>query len=445
MFKKKQKILIVGLIVISIFIIGPRLIPQLQSAFDRGYEQIKILIDIIGYVKANYVEEVETKNLIYGAASGMVRVLDPFSQFMEPDVHKEMKIETEGKFGGLGIRIAIRDKWLTVITPIPGTPAYREGIMPNDKIIEIEGKSTKDITLQEAVKQLRGKPGTKVNITVAREGNDDSMKFVITREWINIKSVVSKMLEDSVGYVRLIEFSKNTGIDMNKAIKELSSKGMRGLVLDLRNNPGGLLYVAVDVCKEFLGNGKLIVYTQGRDPNDRKDFTAEGDALMPDIPLAVLVNSGSASGSEIVAGALQDHKRAIIIGSETFGKASVQSVIPLTDGSGLRLTTARYYTPSGRSIHRNEETGKGGITPDIIVEIDNETEIKLRAQNELIYAKDKNPKSQVKEEEKVQDIVLNRAREILKAKLIFDSINSKPDNKSQTSKDIESKEEPQKK
>jgi len=420
MNKKRKVIILCGALVVGSLWL-PRVVPQVQSAFDRGYEHIKILVDIIGIIKAHYVKEKETKDLVYGAASGMVRTLDPFSQFMEPRIHKEMQIETEGKFGGLGIRIALRDGWLTIITPLPGTPAYRLGLMPDDKIVEIEGETTQDITLEDAVKKLRGKPGTKVKITVARKDAKEPLEFEVTREWINIESVVSKMINDDIGYVHIIEFSKKTSDDVDKQLAALKEKGMKSLILDLRNNPGGLLISAVDVSKTFLGSKKLIVYTQGRNPKDRKDYSAGNGSPYSEMPLAILVNRGSASGSEIVAGALQDHKRAIIMGSETFGKGSVQSVIPLSDGSGLRLTTALYYTPAGRSIHRDKETKKGGITPDVVIEVDHKTEIKLRTQNELVYMKDKKPSSKINKDEMVEDVVLNRATEMLQATMIFDS------------------------
>jgi len=406
--------------------IVPTIIPQAQSALGKGYEHIKILIDVIDLVQNNYVDEVNIKTLVYGAAAGIVKTLDPFSQFMEPQAHKNLKVETEGKFGGLGIRIAIREEWLTVITPLLGTPAYRQGIMPNDKIIEIEGVSTRDITLEDAVEKLRGKPGTKVTITLVSKGAKEPQQVTITRAMIKIESVHHRMLDSSVGYVHLIEFSKNTNIDMRAALTEMHKRGMRSIVIDLRNNPGGLLGVAVDVCNEFLVPGKLIVYTQGRDPSSRQDFIAQREPLFPEMPVVVLVNRGSASGSEIVAGAMQDHRRALLIGSETFGKASVQSVIPLSDGSGLRLTTARYYTPSGRSIHREEKTGKGGIDPDIVIDVSREDLIALRAQNELIYAKGKKPSSQVDEAKKITDVVLERAVQILTAKQIFDGIGGSP-------------------
>lgn len=384
-----------------------------KSRVDETFEQIKLIVDVYQQVLQNYVEEVEPKDLIYNAASGLVGSLDPFSQFMVPEARKEMQVATEGHFGGLGIRIMIKEGWLTVITPLPDTPAYHVGILPEDKIIAIEDESTQGITLEKAVDQLRGAPKTKVKLTVAREGEKEPKSFVITREDIQIRSIMSRDLGDGIGYIRLSEFIEPTVRDLHKALKNLEKKGMTSVVLDLRNNPGGLLTSAVDVSKTFLGDQKLIVYTEGRS-QPRQDFRASPKAPFEDIPMVVLVNRGSASGSEIVAGAFQDHGRAIIIGAETFGKGSVQSVIRLEDGSGIRLTTAKYYTPAGRSIHRNPETGDGGIKPDIEIEVSRDAEMKIQAQSEQIYAQGAAPHSAVAEEDRVDDVVLTRAVEILK-------------------------------
>lgn len=392
---------------------------------DVTYKQIDLLLDVLKYTEENYVEEVDRDKLLISAIKGMLKPLDPFSQFMEPDTYKELKVETEGQFGGLGIRIAIRDEWLTVITPLPGTPAYKAGILPNDRIIKIEGESTYGITIEEAVKKLRGTPGTKVTITIQREGVKDPIDFTITRDIIKIEVIKYKMLENNIGYIALYEFNNNSYDDMVKALQELKKQGMQSLILDLRNNPGGLLDQAVKIAKLFIGGNKLIVYTEGR-KSPRKEYRADATALYEDIPMVVLVNAGSASGSEILAGALQDNKRAILIGSRTFGKASVQSVIDLGDGYGLKLTTARYYTPSGRCIDKLElaktksstET-VGGILPDIVIEVPKEVEAKLYQQREEIYTPGKEPVSAVKKEEQVEDVVLNRAVDILKAINIY--------------------------
>ncbi len=406
--------------------------PILRSAADQTYEDMKMLIEVMNLIRDNYVQEVETKKLVYGAAAGMVRGLDPFSQFLEPDAHKEMKTETEGEFGGLGIRIAIRDNILTVITPLPGTPAYKAGVLPNDKIIKISGETTMDINIEQAVKKLRGAPGSKITLSIAREGEKELKDFNLTRELIKIESIKSKMLDSEIGYVRLTEFTQRSAIDFDLALKALKAKGMKNLIVDLRNNPGGLLNVAVDVCRLFIGNNKLIVYTQGR-RQPKQEFRADAEAVYGTIPMVILVNHGSASGSEIFAGCLQDYHRAVILGSESFGKGSVQSVIPLADGSGLRLTTAKYYTPSGRTFHRDEKTGKGGITPDIVIDVPREVEIKLQTQEEEVFNKPRSEtakpdaKQEGKDKEKgkdqpVADEALDRAQQILKSRDIFNKM-----------------------
>ena len=412
--------------------------PVLRSAGDQTYEDMKMLIEVLNLIRDKYVQEIDVKNLVYGAAAGMVKTLDPFSQFLEPDAHKEMKTETEGEFGGLGIRIAIRDSILTVITPLPGTPAYRQGVLPGDRIVKIENESTQDITIEQAVKKLRGAPGSKVTLTIGREGEKELKDFVLTRELIKIESIKSKMLDKEIGYIRLTEFTQRSALDFDAALKGLQAKGMTNLVVDLRNNPGGLLNVAVDVCRLFIGNNKLIVYTEGR-RQPKQEFRADATAAYANLPMVILVNHGSASGSEIFAGCMQDYHRAVILGSETFGKGSVQSVIPLADGSGLRLTTAKYYTPSGRTFHRDEKTGKGGITPDIEIEVPRDVEVKLQSQSEEIYggkpkseAKDKETKvpkvtkdldKEGKEKEQpVKDEALDRAQEILKSREIFNKM-----------------------
>ena len=394
---------------------------------DKTYKQINLLLDVLKYTEENYVEEVDKEKLLNSAIKGLLKPLDPFTQFMEPDLYKELKVETEGQFGGLGIRITIRDEWITVITPLPGTPAYKAGILPNDRIIKIEGESTYGMRLEDAVKKLRGQPGTKVNITIQRETQKEPFDLTLTRDIIKIEVIKYKMLENNIGYIALFEFNSNSYKDISQALEELKKQGMKGLILDLRNNPGGLLDQAVNIAKLFLGENKLIVYTEGR-KSPRKEYRADEKAKYLDIPMVVLVNGGSASGAEILAGALQDNKRAILVGSRTFGKASVQSVLDLGDGYGLKLTTARYYTPSGKRIDKIElsKTQKststievGGIMPDIVIEVPKELEVKLYQQREEIYTPGKEPVSAVKKEEQVEDIILVRALEILKAINIY--------------------------
>lgn len=422
--KIKQTRMIVGFMLAFAVSWG---LPKAWAKIDDTYKQIKLVVDILDLIKENYVEEPDSQKVVYGAAHGMVKTLDAFSQFMEPDLHKEIKTETEGEFGGLGIRLGIRDNWLTVITPIPGTPAFKAGVFPLDRIIKIEGESTKDLSLMEAVKKLRGKPNTKVAITIARPPDEEGgswqeLDISVTREVIKIETVQSRMLDGNVGYVRILEFSGHTTEDVAEALKKLDKKGMEALILDLRSNPGGLLNSAVDISRLFIDAGKMIVYTKGRKQENYQEFRAGSSASHTRVPMTVLVNNYSASGSEIVSGALQDHRRAVIIGMKTYGKASVQSVIPLTDGSGLRLTVAKYYTPSGKSIHRNEKTGEGGITPDIEVQVPRSMEAKIFQQMDRVYKPDGTSKSAVDEKEQVRDEILERAKELLRAREILSSL-----------------------
>jgi carboxyl-terminal processing protease len=402
-----------------------------QGAND--YESIEMFTDVLSLVKKSYVEEVDTKKLIYGAINGMLASLDPHSAFMPPETYKEMKIETKGSFGGLGIEITIKDGMLTVISPIEDTPAFKAGIKASDHIVKIDDKFTKDLSIMEAVKRMRGAKGTKVTLTIMREGFDKPKEFQLIRDIIQVKSVKYKVLDAGYGYIRIAQFQEKTTDDLEKALQAVKSENggnLNGLVLDLRNDPGGLLDQAVKVAEHFLEEGKLIVYTEGREKDSKMRFMSRRGNKEPSYPIVVLINSGSASASEIVAGALQDHKRAVIMGTQSFGKGSVQTIIPLSDNSGLRLTTARYFTPSGRSIQAK------GITPDIVVErmelssaiekkdpihirekdLDNHFEAEGKATPE---AKDKEKKSEklpaYKVEEQVKnDYQLLRALDLLK-------------------------------
>ncbi|UCG14360.1 MAG: S41 family peptidase [Deltaproteobacteria bacterium] len=335
-----------------------------ESAEAKGvYEQLQIFSDVLDIVQESYVREVEDDELVEGAISGMLKTLDPHSSYLSPDAYKELQVETKGSFGGIGIEITIRDSVLTVVSPLEGTPAYELGIQAGDQIIGVEGEPTKDMSLMEAVKKMRGPKGTKVVLTIMRAGFTKPKDFVITRAIIPIKSVRTKILEPGYGYLRLSQFQSTTQRDLSKALTKLEKENqpMKGLVLDLRNNPGGLLDQAVKVSDEFLDEG-LIVYTGGRLKSQDMRFMAHKKASPHAYPIVVLVNDGSASAAEIVAGALQDHKRAVVLGIKTFGKGSVQTVMPLRNGAALRLTTALYYTPGGRSIQAK------GIQPDIVVE-----------------------------------------------------------------------------
>ncbi|NOX96761.1 MAG: S41 family peptidase [Nitrospirae bacterium] len=334
---------------------------QASGKSDKDlYKQLKLFADTLDIVQKQYVEKVDAQKLIYGALKGMLASLDPHSQFMSPDLYGELKIQSQGHFGGLGMMVTVKDNFLTVISPLEDTPASRAGIKSGDIIIKIEGKPTKDMTLMEAVKKLRGPEGTPVTITVIRD-RKLIPEITLTRENIELPAVKNAhIVEDGIGYIRLVEFREGTGKELEAALQKLEGEGMKGLILDLRNNPGGLLTMAVAVANKFLPKGDMIVYTRGRTPGSNRDFRARVKPH-PNYPLVLLVNGGSASASEIVAGAIQDWNRGIIIGTKTFGKATVQTILPLGDGSALRLTTAKYFTPKGRSIHEEK------IVPDIIV------------------------------------------------------------------------------
>jgi carboxyl-terminal processing protease len=333
------------------------------SAKDKNvYKDIKTFNEVFDMIKKNYVDDVDPTTLMQGAINGMVKSLDPHSSFMTPDLYKELEVETQGHFGGIGIEIMIIKDVLTVISPIEDSPAFNAGLKSGDQIIKIDGKSTKNIEITEAVKKLRGPKDTKVTITIMRENMTVPKNFTLTRAIIQIKSVKVKKLEDNIGYVRITAFQERTSDDLRKELREISTKlnPMKGLILDLRNDPGGLLTQAIEVSDMFLKSG-VIVSTRGRVKSMETKSMAKNEGDKITCPMIVLVNEGTASAAEIVAGALQDNGRALIVGTQTFGKASVQTVIPLEDGSALKLTTARYYTPKGRSIQAE------GITPDIIV------------------------------------------------------------------------------
>ena len=350
---------VAGILVLLVFTGG---VQRGITAIEDTYENLKVFTEILSLIQSNYVDEVNSKDLIYGAVKGMLDTLDPHSSFLPPEAFKEMQVETQGLFGGLGIEITVKDRMLTVVAPIEGTPADRAGIQPGDRVFKIEGQVTKDLTLMDAVRRLRGPKGSKVTISILREGKTEPFDVTLVREVIEVHSVRNKDLGDGIYYVRIASFQERTGKDLDRALEQAQKLNSVALILDLRNDPGGLLNQAVAVSDMFLEKGQLIVYTKGRQKNQDLSFTAEHAGNFPNLPIVVLVNGGSASASEIVAGALQDWKRAVILGTKTFGKGSVQTVIPLSDGSGLRLTTAKYFTPKGRSIHGL------GIVPDIVVD-----------------------------------------------------------------------------
>ena len=431
LFRKGRKCLVVVLTLVLLIIGGGN---HEVTAVEDNYERLKVFTEVLSLIQANYVEETKPGDLIYSGIKGMLEVLDPHSAFMPPDTFKEMQVETQGSFGGLGIEIAVKDRMLTVVAPIEGTPADRAGIHPGDRIVKIDGNPAKEMTLMEAVKKLRGPKGTSVTLAILREESSGPFELTLVREVIEVKSVKAKDLGDGIAYVRISAFQERTGKDLLKAIEQLGQGVVSAMVLDLRNNPGGLLNQAVQVSDLFLDQGQLIVYTEGRLKNQNLRFSAEHGAQFPRVPMVILVNGGSASASEIVAGALQDWKRAVILGTKTFGKGSVQTVVPLSDGSGLRLTTAKYFTPKGRSIHGI------GLVPDIIVEIPRPTMAKAQggpSEKESEPAKERPEKRQEKkisEEEgdaslqiskregpdPNSDVQLKRAMEILKASQILE-------------------------
>jgi len=363
---RKTKVLLCCTL-ISIFILGFLIGAHGKKTSIGGddkeiYEYLKTFSDVIDLVKKNYVDEVKDKDIVYAAIKGILESLDPHSSFLPPDMYKDMQTETKGEFGGIGIEITIRDSFPTVITPIEDTPAYKAGLKSGDHILRIDGKPTKNMSLMSVVKLIRGAKGKPVVLTIMRDGFTVPKDFTIVRDIIKVKSVKYRMIDDQYGYIRIVQFQEKTAKDLSDALTELQKKNnLKGILLDLRNNPGGLLEQAVEVSDKFLSEG-LIVYIEGRnkEENKMKFYARKKDNYSG--PLVVLVNEGSASASEIVAGALQDYKRAIIVGAKTFGKGSVQTIFPLGDGSGVRLTTAKYFTPKGRSIQAE------GIVPDITVE-----------------------------------------------------------------------------
>jgi len=356
----RKKFLIAALILL---LTGVLIGQGMVQAKPDTYEELKSFTQSLELVKRNYVEDPDSKELIEGAIRGMISNLDPHSSYMPERAFKEMNMDIKGEFQGVGIQIGVKNQQLTVIAPIEDTPAFRAGLAAGDKILKINEEWTKDMTIEQAVDKMRGPKGTQVRLLIIREGWEKPREFKITRDVIKVQSVKSKMLDNEIGYLKIIQFQGQTGQEVEKALKGMESKGMKKLILDMRNNPGGILDASVDVSSMFLPKDKLVVYLQGRQASDRRDYLTAGSVITRDYPMVVLVNTGSASASEIVAGALQDSKRAVIMGTQTFGKGSVQTVFPLESGGGIRLTTAKYYTPSGRSIQNV------GITPDIEVKL----------------------------------------------------------------------------
>jgi len=359
---KMRKYLLLGIIVL-VLTSSLTIISSAGANEEGDYQSLELFTDVLSIIRHSYVEEVDMSKLIQGAIRGMLTTLDPHSSYMDAEMYQEMKDDTHGEFGGLGIEITIKDGLLIIVAPIEDTPAFKAGLKSGDQIVKIDDHPTKDMEIMVAVKMLRGPKGEPITLTIWREGFENPKPFTIVRDIIQLQSVKSRLLDEGLGYVRLSQFQVRTGIDLKTHLDKLRSENgadLKGLILDLRNNPGGLLDQAVAVSDLFLAEG-LIVYTEGREAGSKLQFNAQREGTEPNYPLVVLINGGSASAAEIVAGALHDHERGIILGEQSFGKGSVQTIIPLGDNSGLRLTTARYFTPAGISIQAR------GITPDINV------------------------------------------------------------------------------
>jgi carboxyl-terminal processing protease len=395
------------------------------SQKDDPYENYKLLADVLEKVRQEYVDgdKLTYQELIHGALKGMLGTLDPHSEFMDPSKYDELKKDTEGEFGGVGIIVELsKEKILTVVSPMEDSPGFRAGILHNDQIVKIDGKSTGKLDLEDAVKLLRGEAGTSTTMTIRRPSTGKVKDYTLVRAIIKVDSVKDlndkrefPLGDDGIGYVRILQFGEKTSDDLEAALKKLKEQNVKALIVDLRDNPGGLLEQAGLVCEKFLPRGKLVVSTEGRGPTPRSEFKADYHGKRVDLPLVVLVNGYSASASEIVAGCLQDYQpitHAIIVGEQTFGKGSVQSILPLADGSALRLTTAKYYTPSHKVIHEH------GITPDIFVPMSEQDEADLHYKHMpgAMEVLDEQNRDRV---EKVHDKQLERAVDLLKGVLLY--------------------------
>jgi carboxyl-terminal processing protease len=393
---------------------------------DDAYANYKLFSYVLEKVRAEYVDgdKVSYQDLMYGALKGMIATLDPHSEFMEPIKYDDLRKDTEGAFGGVGIVVSVKDNYVTVVAPMDDTPGFRAGILSGDRIIKIDGKSTERFTLNDAVKRLRGEAGTEVVLTIQRPSSGEIKDFALKRAVIKVDTVKDvngrrefPLGENGVGYVRLSQFGEHTANDLEEALKRLEGQGMTALILDLRDNPGGLLDQAVKVCEKFLPKGQLVVSTEGRDDRDKLPYKASGKTPHPSMPRVVLVNGGSASASEIVAGCLQDLQeisKTIVVGEQTFGKGSVQSILPLQDGSALRLTTAKYYTPSHKVIHEK------GITPDIIVNMtpEEERDLMLKRTPGWLESVEEKDRERIRN---ARDLQMDRAMDLLKGIALYTS------------------------
>jgi len=391
-----------------VFMLGVSLgkgLDNVLASSDSIYSDLELFTNALNIIRDNYVENVDTRDMIYGAIDGMVSSLDAHSAFFRPGDYKEFMEDTKGSFGGLGIEIAVVDGVLTIISPLEDTPAWEAGLKAGDKILFIEDESTEGMTAFDAVKVLRGPKGTQVTITIQSEGATTTRDVTITRDIIEIQSVKYEIYEDNTVYIRITSFQERTAIDLRDTLDTITDEtdgNITGIILDLRNDPGGLLSKSVDVSDMFLSEG-VIVSIRGKDPNSNAIFSAHHEGTIPNLPMVVLVNGGSASASEIVAGALKDNDRAILIGTTTFGKGSVQTIIPMKDGSGLKITTALYYTPSGASIHEI------GIEPDIEVTFPDPAEVSENGDD----AGDETASEDETVDEEPLDVQLEKAKEVI--------------------------------
>lgn len=404
---KRTRFLLSVLALITLGMFAGQSMDDAVLARSPDYRELKLFRSVMEIVQKNYVKDVTDQQLIQGAVEGMLQSLDPHSSYLPEDMFKELQVETKGEFGGLGIEITLEKGILTIVSPIEDTPAFKAGLKPGDKIIKIDGEATKNITLLKAVKKMRGPKGSKVTITVLREGSPKVKDYTIVRDIIHVRSVKKQWLEPGYAYIRVVNFQENTDADLKAAISSMAEEEpIKGLILDLRNNPGGLLDQAVKVANLFVDKG-LIVYTDGRVKDQRMEFRATRGGKHFDFRMAVLINEGSASASEIVAGALQDHDRAAVFGVKSFGKASVQTIIPLENGSGIRLTTAYYYTPKGRHIQEK------GILPDVNLKDEVQQQQEKEQEEESKLDDKKKPKKSRfqpdSKEELLNDVVLNKA------------------------------------
>jgi len=426
--------LIYGLVIVALLlnlVIGARIYLSSANAAeqkDSVYPNLELFTSVLEKVRAEYVDgqDLTYHDLVYDALRGMINSLDPHSEFMDPQEYQELQSDTEGAFGGLGLVVTMKDHYITVVTPMDGTPGFRAGILPGDRIVKINGLSVERLSLQEAVEKLRGRPGTQVTMTIQRPSSGLTKDITLTRAIITqdmVKDINGSqefpLGPDKIGYIRIAQFGDHTSSELETALKKLKAQGMKALILDLRGNPGGLLDEAVSVCSKFLPHGQVVVTTEGRDPGEDTTRRADGHGdELKGMPIVVLVNLGSASASEIVTGCLQDLHRAIILGEKTFGKGSVQSIFPLDDGSALKLTTAKYYTPSHRVIQEH------GITPDIIVPMTEEEDgaLILKSMPGGLASLSPEERAQV---EKIQDVQLERAEDLLKGMLLYSKLSER--------------------